>query len=49
MSEWNMTPIEFVKWMAEQDISGADEKVVYYMAVTWIFNAKETLKALGEE
>ena len=28
-----MNAVEFTKWMAEQDITGADEKAVYYMAL----------------
>lgn len=44
-----MNAVEFTKWMAEQDITGADEKVVYYMAVMWIRNAKEVVKNLEED
>lgn len=44
-----MNAVEFTKWMAEQDITGADEKAVYYMALLWIHNAKEAAKTLGEE
>lgn len=41
-----MNAVEFTKWMAEQDITGADEKVVYYMAMLWIYKAKEAANAL---
>ena len=44
-----MNAVEFTKWMAEQDITGANEKAVYYMALLWIYKAKEAVKALGEE
>lgn len=35
--------------MAEQDITGADEKAVYYMAMLWIHKAKEAANALGDK
>ncbi|ELQ6021919.1 hypothetical protein R2217_000780 [Cronobacter turicensis] len=44
-----MNAVEFTKWMAEQDINGAEEKAVYYMALLWINKAKEAAKAIGEE
>lgn len=44
-----MNAVEFTKWMAEQDITGADEKAVYYMAMLWIHKAKEATNALGGE
>lgn len=44
-----MNAVEFTKWMAEQDITGADEKGVYYMALLWIHKAKEAANALGGE
>lgn len=47
--DMKMNAVEFTKWMAEQDITGADEKVVYYMAMAWIHNAKEAVKKLEEE
>lgn len=28
-----MNAVEFTKWVAEHDITGADEKAVYYMAL----------------
>lgn len=44
-----MNAVEFTKWMAEQDITEADEKAVYYMALLWIHKAKEAANALGGE
>ncbi len=44
-----MNAVEFTKWMAEQDITGADEKAVYSMALLWIHKAKEAANALGGE
>ncbi|WP_236286583.1 hypothetical protein, partial [Escherichia coli] len=48
-TEVNMNAVEFTKWMAEQDITGADEKAVYYMALLWIHKAKEAANALGDK
>ncbi|EFH3042784.1 hypothetical protein O3Q73_004925 [Escherichia coli] len=47
--EVNMNAVEFTKWVAEHDITGADEKAVYYMALLWIHKAKEAANALGGE
>ncbi|WLW41023.1 hypothetical protein IBHPHPPA_00023 [Salmonella phage KKP 3828] len=44
-----MTANEYTKWMAEQDITGADIQVVYAMAFAWLHNAKEAAKTITEE
>jgi hypothetical protein len=44
-----MNAVEFTKWMAEHDISGADSMTVYYMALVWINKAKEIAESLGGE
>ncbi|HBT3181751.1 TPA: hypothetical protein MBF34_004866 [Klebsiella aerogenes] len=41
--------IDFVKWMASQNINGADDKVVYYMAFVWISKAKLIAEKLEED
>ncbi|WP_258313907.1 hypothetical protein [Escherichia coli] len=44
-----MNAVEFTKWMTEQDITGADKKAVYYMALLWIHKSKEAANAPGGE
>ena len=48
-TEVNMNAVVFTKWMTEQDITGADKKAVYYMALLWIHKAKEAANAPGGE
>lgn len=42
-----MNAVEFTKWMAEQDITGADEKAVYYR-LCYGFTKQKRLQMLLE-
>lgn len=36
--------VEFAKWMAEQNIEGADAEVVKAMAYVWLMRAKKVFE-----
>ncbi|WP_311782802.1 hypothetical protein [Pantoea sp. ACRSB] len=36
--------VEFAKWMAEQNIDGADAKAVQMMAYVWLLKAKQVFE-----